>query len=113
MTADELSTQLWGGKSLADLADEASVDLQAVQDAVTAACQQATREAIEQAVTDGTITRAHADWLLEGLEAGYWGGASGGFGLGPHGFGGFGGRGFGRFPFGNVAPTIVRPGSDT
>jgi hypothetical protein len=113
MTADELSTQLWGGRSLADLADEAGVDLQAVQEAVTAACQQATREAIEQAVTDGTITRAHADWLLEGLEAGYWGGASRGFGFGPRGFGGFGGPGFGRFPFGHVAPTILRPGSDT
>src|SRR5574341_1407647 len=33
MTADELSTQLWGGRSLADLADKAGVDLQKVQDA--------------------------------------------------------------------------------
>jgi hypothetical protein len=91
MTADELSTQLWGGKTLAELADEAGVDLQVVRDAVEAAQLQAVRDAIAQAVEDGSITQAQADWLLEGLENGYWGGN--GFG---HGFGmGRGGmRGF-------------------
>jgi hypothetical protein len=87
MTADELSTQLWGGKTLADLADAAGVELQTVRDAVDAACKQATRDAIEQAVTDGRLSREQADWLLEGLDKGYWGSG--------HGFG-FGGRGFGR-----------------
>jgi hypothetical protein len=110
MTAEELTTQLWGGASLADLADAAGVELQDVRDAVTAACQQATRDAIEQAVTDGTITRAHADWLLEGLEAGYWGGGTRGFGFGPRGFGGRGG--FGRIPF-NVVPSTSPPSNDT
>ncbi|RME48673.1 MAG: hypothetical protein D6791_02725 [Chloroflexi bacterium] len=90
MTADELSTQLWGGKTLADLADEAGVDLQDVRDAVDAACQQAIRDAIEQAVQDGIISRDQADWLLEGLDNGYWGGR-GFFGFG-HGFR----HGFGR-----------------
>jgi hypothetical protein len=107
MTADELSTQLWGGKTLADLADEAGVDLQDVQDAVVAAQEQATRDAIEQAVEDGVLTREHADWLLEGLDNGFWGGRGmGGFG-GCHGRGAFGGPrgnmgfgGFGRFPGG-------------
>lgn len=90
MTADELSTQLWGGKILADLAEEAGVDLQDVRDAVEAAQEQATRDAIEQAVEDGDLTREHADWLLEGLDNGYLGGhGCGGFG----GHGGFGGRG--------------------
>ena len=93
MTADELSTQLWGGKTLADLADDAGVELQAVRDAVEAACEQATRDAIEQAVTDGQLTREHADWLLEGLDNGYWGGH--GFGFGGRGFGHGGPRGFG------------------
>jgi hypothetical protein len=88
MTADELSLQLWGGETLADLADKAGVDLQTVQDAVTAALDAAQRDAIEQAVQDGTLTREHADWLLEGLDNGYWGGA----GMGHfHGHGGFGG----------------------
>lgn len=111
MTTDELTTQLWAGESLADLADEAGVELQAVQDAVTAACQQATRDRIEQAVTDGTITREHADWLLEGLEKGFWGGSGGSFGFGPHGFGGRGG--FGRLPFSNTVPPTSTPGSDS
>lgn len=98
MTTDELSTQLWGGKSLSDLADKAGVDLQTVQDAVTAACQQAARDAIEQAVTDGDITREHADWLLEGLDKGYWGGSDGDFSFGPREFGGWGRPGhFGLF----------------
>ena len=100
MTAEELSTQLWGGKTLADLAEEAGVDLQDVRDAVNAALEAAQRGAIEQAVEDGNLTREHADWLLEGLDNGYWGG---------RGFGGFGGRGgFGRFggfgAFGGLAP---------
>jgi len=84
MTADELSTQLWGGKTLADLAKEAGVELQDLQDAVTAAQEAATREAIEQAVEDGNLSREHADWLLEGLDNGFWGG---------RGCYGFGGRG--------------------
>ena len=93
MTTDELSAQLWGGKTLANLADEAGVDLQTVQDAVNAACQTAMREAIEQAVEDSGLSREKADWLLEGLDKGYWGGEFGpgpGFG-GKHGFGGVGG----------------------
>lgn len=80
MTADELSTQLWGGKTLADLAEEKGVDLGSVQDAVEAAREQAVRDSIEQAVEDGDLTRDHADWLLEGLDNGYWtGGRIGGF----------------------------------
>ncbi|MBI3241838.1 MAG: hypothetical protein HYZ49_06035 [Chloroflexi bacterium] len=110
LTADELTTQLWAGESLANLADKAGVKLQDVQDAVTAACQEATRSSIEQAVTDGTLTRDHADWLLEGLEKGYWGG-DGGFGFGPRG-GGFGGRGgFGQHPFNHTIPPTSTPTS--
>jgi hypothetical protein len=109
MTADELSTQLWGGRTLADLAEKAGVDLQAVRDAVNAACTQAIKDAIEQAVTDGNLTREHADWLLEGLDKGYWGGEGGFGGRGPgrggfHGFGGSsfrGGAGFHGFPNSN------------
>ncbi len=94
ITAEELSTELWGGKALADLADEAGVALEDVQAAVQAAQGQASREAIEQAVENGDLTREHADWLLEGLDKGFIGG---------QGFGGFGGhgsdRGFGGHGF--------------
>jgi len=94
MTADELSTQLWGGETLSSLAETAGVDLQTVRDAVTAACEQAVRDAIEQAVEDGSLTREHADWLLEGLDNGYWGGGHD-FGFGRRGFGPGGFRGHG------------------
>lgn len=74
MTADELANQLWAGETLADLAEEAGVDLQDVRDAVDAAHEQAQRDRIEQAVEDGKLTREHADWLLEGLDKGFIGG---------------------------------------
>ena len=119
MTPDELTTQRRAGASLSDLADNAGVDAQTVLDAVTAACKTAARDAIEQAVTDGALTRDHADWLLEGLDKGYWGGREG-IGFGPHFFGGFGGpdgfggrHGFGRLPRDGAAPTSTPAGSST
>jgi len=108
-TADELSAKLWGGDTLSSLADKAGVDIQDVQAAVTAACKQAVRDSIEQAVTDGSLTREHADWLLQGLDKGFWGGDRGGFGhgfgMGRHGFGGhMGFRGFGSPNSNSVVP---------
>jgi hypothetical protein len=97
MTTDELITALRSGKTLEEIADEAGVDLQDVQDAIQAERATAMRERIQQALDDGTITQEHADWLLEGLEKGFIGGP-GGFGLGgPHG------PGFGPAP--DQAPT--------
>jgi hypothetical protein len=112
LTVAELELQLRGGESLADLADTAGVELQVVLDAVTAANVAVTRAAIAQAVTDGTLTQAKADWLIEGLDAGYWGSEAGGFG--------FGGRG-GPRPFGGrpgqagteAAPTTVAPANES
>jgi len=98
LTAKELSTQLWGGKTLAELAEKAGIDLQALRDAATAAQMDAVREAIQQAVEDGDISQEQADWLIEGLDNGYWGGHRfggwGGFGGRGHSHGRFGGRGF-------------------
>ncbi|MCJ7668509.1 MAG: hypothetical protein MUP04_09590, partial [Anaerolineae bacterium] len=80
MTADELSTQLWGGRTLAD---KAGVDLQTVRDAVDAACQAATKDAIEQAVEDGDLSQEQADWMLEGLGLDFFPSGQGfGFGRG-------------------------------
>jgi len=93
MTTDELTTQLWGGKTLADLAVEKGVALADVKAAVEAAQAQAYRDSIAQAVTDGTITQENADWLLEGLDKGFINPFGGGFHA-P----GFGGRGFGPGP---------------
>jgi len=85
MTSDELSTALQGGKTLQTIADEAGVAFEDVQAAIQAAHATEMRAQIKQAVTDGKITQANADWLLEGLDKGYIG-VPGAFGFGgPHG----------------------------
>jgi len=108
LTVEDLQTQLRAGTTLADLADEAGVDVADVLAAMDAAQVDATRAAIEQAVTDGDLTRDHADWLLEGLDNGYWGPGAHepGFGIG---FGGRGPRGGGPFQ----APADSVPSADS
>ena len=86
MTTEEVSTALQSGKTLQDLADEAGVKIEDVQAAIQAAHETELRDRIAQAVQDGTITQANADWLLEGLDKGFIG-VPGAFGFGgPHGF---------------------------
>lgn len=85
MTADELSTALQSGKTLEQMATDQGVDIQKVKDAIQAAHATEVRDRIQQALKDGTITQANADWLLEGLDKGYIG-VPGAFGFGgPHG----------------------------
>jgi hypothetical protein len=86
LSPEQLFTELHGGKTLSDLAEEKGVDLQAVQDAMQAARKEAMQQAIEQAVTDGQISREQADWMLQGLENGWMGGR----GFRGHGFGPWG-----------------------
>ena len=89
MTTDELTTALQGGKTLEQVAQEKGVDFANVQAAMQKARETEMRTRIQQALSDGTITQAHADWLLEGLDKGFLNGP-GGFGLGfggPHGQG--------------------------
>jgi len=121
MTTDELSAQLWGGKTLSDIAASKGVDIATVKAAVEAAQIAETKTAIAQAVTDGTMTQAKADWLIAGLDKGYWGaGAQGdmGFGMGP-GMGGRDGHGgpHGGGPNGaapsGTAPNSTAPGNST
>jgi hypothetical protein len=97
MSTDELITALRSGKTLEDLATEAGVDIQDVQDAIQAARATDMRDRIQQALDDGTITQEHADWLLEGLDKGFIGG--------PDGFGFGGGHGPGFGPGRDQAPT--------
>ena len=105
-TAADLETQLRSGQTLEELATAANVDLTDVQAAIDAACQQANRDAIEAAVTAGTLTREKADWLLEGLDQGFWGTSTSGPGFG-FGFGG----GHGRGGFGPHGPRDGAPDS--
>jgi hypothetical protein len=85
MTTDELINELQSGKTLEELANEAGVDIQAVQDAIQAAQEEQLRARIEQAVSEGAMTQEKADWLLEGLEKGFLDGPGFGFGFGPRG----------------------------
>lgn len=107
MDVEDLSTQLWGGKTIADLAEEKGVDLADVQAAVQAAQEQAMRDNIAQAVEDGNITQEHADWLLEGLDKGFIGAPGGFLGGRRHGMRG-GMRGEGMFP---IAPDTSSEGA--
>lgn len=121
MTTNELKAQLWGGQTLSGLADKAGVKLADVQSAVQAACQQAQKDAINQAVKDGKITQANADWLIEGIEKGYIGSMGGfgmdfGFGMELGGRGMMGGhRGFGGFgvPKGTAPNSGTTPNNGT
>ena len=97
MSAEDLSAALEGGKTLKELADAANVDMQEIFDALNALREESMREHIAQAVEGGTMTQEKADWLLEGLDKGFFGGKGFGFG-----------RGGGRFhkPEGSAAPDV-------
>jgi hypothetical protein len=71
LTPEELFSELHAGKTLKEIAEAQGVDIQKVQDAMNAARTEAMKQAIEQAVADGTMTREQADWILEGIEQGY------------------------------------------
>ncbi len=87
LTPEELFAELREGKSLAEIAEVQGVEVEEVYDAVNAARAEAIPEFIEQAVEDGSLTREQADWMLEGLEQGFFPGGPGGRGFG-HGWGG-------------------------
>ena len=87
MTTDELTAELKAGKTIAELAEEKGVDLEAAR-------IEAMKKQMQQAVEAGTLTQEQADWMLQGMEQGLMPGA-GGFGGGMHG--GFGGGMHGRF----------------
>jgi len=107
MTTDEVQSALQGGKTLQDLADEKGVGIADVQAAIQAVHVAEARERIAQAVEDGTMTQAQADWMLEGIDNGYMmgNGGPGGFGRGfdgPRGHGGGFGTGTGDCPMGQL-----------
>ena len=71
MTTDELSSALEAGKTLEDLATAAGVDIQVVQDTLSAVRAEEMRAQIAAGVADGSISQEKADWLLEGLDKGF------------------------------------------
>jgi hypothetical protein len=103
MTPDDLSDQLWGGKTLADLAEEANVPLSdvraAVEEATSDARQGRIKEFIAKQVEEGRISQERADWIIEGIDNDWFGFGrfAGRFdGLGQDGFGWGRGRAFER-----------------
>ncbi|HXF86395.1 MAG TPA: hypothetical protein VNK49_13500 [Anaerolineales bacterium] len=106
MTTDEVLSALQSGKTLLDLANEKGVAIEDVQAALQAVRVAEMRDAIAQAVEDGTMTQEKADWLLEGLDKGFIGGGDGlGWGRGW----GMRGLGFGRGL--NDCPMMQTPAS--
>lgn len=75
-----LFARLHDGESVAEVAEDAGVDLEAVQDAIRGARVEERMQAIEEAMEDGRLSGEQGQWLLEGLEEGY---APGGRGFMP------------------------------
>jgi hypothetical protein len=84
MEPEDVELQMWGGRTLADLAKKAGVELTAVQAAIETAQKDAARARIQEAVKDGKLTQEQANWMIEGVDSGF------------QGMGGFGAKGFGR-----------------
>jgi hypothetical protein len=84
LAPEDLFAQLHDGKTLAEIAEEGGVEIEAVRDALADARAEAGRQAIEQAVEDGRMTQEQADWMIEGLEQGFSPGR--GFSPGEQGF---------------------------
>ena len=61
MTTEDLVAELQDGKSIADVAAEQGVELQAIADAYIAR----RTEGLDAAVEEGRITQEQADWMLE------------------------------------------------
>jgi hypothetical protein len=67
LTPDELAVRLDAGESLAEIAEAQGVPLENVEAAVQEALMAEARERLEAAVTDGSLTQAHADRILDEL----------------------------------------------
>ncbi len=72
LAPEGLFSELHSGKTLDQVAEEEGVEPEAVKDAAQAAQKEAQKEAIQQAVEDGRLTQEQADWLLKGLDLGFW-----------------------------------------
>lgn len=72
LTPEELFKELHSGKTLKEIAKAQGVELDALRQALEAVRTQTLRERIEQAVEDGVLSREQANWMLEGLEKGFF-----------------------------------------
>ncbi len=72
LTPEGLFAESHGGKSLDEIAEEQGIEMDAMQEAMNAARAEAMQQAIQQAVEDGNISQDQADWMLAGLEKGFF-----------------------------------------
>ena len=72
LTPEELFAELREGKNPAEIAEEQGIELEAVYEAVSAAQGETMEQAIKQAVEDGSMSQERANWMLEGLERGFF-----------------------------------------
>jgi hypothetical protein len=122
MTPTELFEALHSGQTLSQIATEKGVDLATIETALNANRVTEMKAQLAQAVKDGTMTQAEADWWTTGIDKGYVG-AGKGFGImggpgGRHGHGGdfgfFGGRGGSNSaPTNPTTPTTPSTGSSS
>jgi hypothetical protein len=111
MTPTELFDALHSGKTLSQIATEKGVDLATIETALNANRVTEMKAQLAQAVKDGTMTQAEADWWTTGIDKGWVNGGRGGFGMMGGPGGGRHGRG-GDFGFGRGNGTTA-PGTGT
>lgn len=82
LTPEELFTELHAGKTMPEVAEAQGVEMEDLQEALSAVREEAMRDQIVQAVEEGAMSQEQADWLLEGLEQGFVPGRGFGRGFG-------------------------------
>lgn len=79
MTPEQVELEMWAGRTLAQLAERAGVELADVQASIEAAQKAAAIARIEQAVKDGRLSSEKGEWMIEGVESDF--GAMGRMGI--------------------------------
>ena len=71
LTPVELFSEMHAGKTIEEVAEAQGVEVDALREALSQARDEAMRDAIAEAVEEGEMSHAQADWLLEGMEQGF------------------------------------------
>jgi hypothetical protein len=71
LSGEDLQEQIQEGKTLAEIAESAGVDLDVFQQEMQEIRQETMQARIQEALKNGELTKEHASWLLEGLKKGF------------------------------------------
>lgn len=71
LTPIELFSEMHAGKTIEEVAEEQGVEIEDLREALNQVRDEAMHDAIRQAVAEGEMTEAQAEWLLEGVEQGF------------------------------------------